>query len=84
VQLSTKNNPSILQIIHVQRSLLIGQESSQKTVASKPLFIRADEQLNEISLKSILDLEVIKLSWKELAIQMLARTPHLLNQLKSE
>jgi hypothetical protein len=84
VQLSIKKNPSILQIIYVQRSLLIGQENSQKTVASKPLFIRADEQLSEISLKSLLDLDVIKSSWKELAIKMLARIPHLLNHLKSE
>jgi hypothetical protein len=84
VQLSIKKNPSILQIIYVQRSLLIGQENSKKTVASKHLFIRADEQLSEISLKSLLDLDVIKSSWKELAIKMLARIPHLLNHLKSE
>jgi hypothetical protein len=84
VQLSIKKNPSILQIIYVQRSLLIGQENSQKTVASKHLFIRADELLSEISLKSLLDLDVIKSSWKELAIKMLARIPHLPNHLKSE
>jgi hypothetical protein len=84
VQLSIKNNPSILQIIYVQRSLLIEQESSQKTVASKPLFILADELLSEMWLKSLLDLEVIKSSWKELAIQMLAIIPHLLNHVKSE
>ena len=66
-----------------------GTENPQKKVskASKAGIAACEElELKDDAIKAgqSLDLKVMKSSWKELAIQVLARTPHLLNQLKSE
>jgi hypothetical protein len=66
-----------------------GTENPQKKVskASKAGIAACEElELKDDAIKAgqSLDLKVMKSSWKELAIQMLARTPHLLNQLKSK
>jgi phage-related minor tail protein len=88
-----------LDLSHTSAKVMAADLKMEETKKTAPPTVPPQERVSQATIGGIgvcgelkdpnikggqsLNLKVMKSSWKELAIQMLARTPHLLNQLKS-